>query len=151
MPSPNQSVPDPSTDSAPADRIDVVVPVRTEFASTVRTVAASLGADAGFSIDEIDDVRLALSEVFAAFADSPGLIGGRLRVSFISSEGRLDVTTSPEHGASDVEFDELASSILQTVVDEFATGRDGVRIVKQAVEIVGASPKGAENMDGGTV
>jgi hypothetical protein len=142
MSSPNQSASDPSTDRAAGDRIDVVVPVRTEFASTVRTVAASLGADAGFSIDEIDDFRLGLSEVFAAFADSAPSDGARLRVSFVSSGGRLVATAVPENGSSDAAFDELASSILNTVVDEFSVGPDGVRIVKQATEIVGTQDRG---------
>jgi hypothetical protein len=139
MPSSNPSpAPNPSTDPT-EDRIDVVVPVRTEFAATVRTVAASLGADAGFSIDEIDDFRLGLSEVFAAFVDAPAVRDGRLRVSFVSSNGHLTASATPEHGTTDVEFDELASSILHSVVDEFVTGPDGVRIVKRAVEIAGAS------------
>jgi hypothetical protein len=131
----NQSpAPDPSE-----NRIDVVVPARTEFAATVRTVAASLGADAGFSIDEIDDFRLGLSEVFAAFVDAPAVHDGRIRVSFVSSNGRLVASAAPEDGTAGVEFDELASSILASVVDEFSSEPSGVRIVKRAVEIAGSS------------
>ena len=57
----------PTTDDS--SRVDVTVPLRPEFASIVRLIAASLGADAGFSVDDIDDLRLALSEVFAALVD----------------------------------------------------------------------------------
>jgi hypothetical protein len=125
------------------DRIDVIVPVRTEFASTVRTVAASLGADAGFSIDEIDDFRLGLSEVFAAFAESPEASEGRLRVSFHAADGRLTASAALENGASEVHFDDLAAGILRSVVDEFTSGSDGVRIVKQALELGQRGPGAA--------
>ena len=47
------------------------VPSRDEFASTVRVVVASIGADAGFSVDDIDDLRLAVSEVFSSFDTAP--------------------------------------------------------------------------------
>jgi len=142
--------PNPSIDRS-EDRIDVVVPLRTEFAATVRTVAASLGADAGFSIDEIDDFRLGLSEVFAAFVDAPAVQDTRVRVSFVSTNGRLAASAAPEHGTADVEFDELASSILHSVVDELTIGPDGVRIVKRAVEIAGASGESSDRTpDAGT-
>ena len=51
-------------------RVDVTVPLRAEFASIVRLIAASLGADAGFTVDDIDDLRLALSEVFSSLVDT---------------------------------------------------------------------------------
>ncbi len=35
--------------------IDVVVLVSTRFASIIRTVASSVAADVGFSVDEIED------------------------------------------------------------------------------------------------
>jgi anti-sigma regulatory factor (Ser/Thr protein kinase) len=127
------SVPSPSDHG---DWVDVVVPSRAEYAATVRTVAAALAADAGFSIDEIDDVRLGLSEVFAAFVDGASS-DGRLRVSFLASRGRLAAVTSSDDGST-VEFDELASNILQSVVDEFTAGPDGVHLVKHAIELGGA-------------
>ena len=58
---------DPTT--ADGDHFEVIVPLRTRYASTVRMIAASLGAEAGFTVDEIDDLRLALDEVFSLLAE----------------------------------------------------------------------------------
>ena len=66
----------PSTDGSA--HVDVTVPLRPEYASIVRLVTASLGADAGFTVDDIDDLRLAMSEVFSALVDASA---GRLRIS----------------------------------------------------------------------
>ena len=62
------------------------MPFRTEFAATLRTVVAAVGSDAGFSVDELDDVRLALSEVFSVLVDAD-CGAGRARVSFSPPRG----------------------------------------------------------------
>lgn len=124
-------------------QIDVTVPLRSEFAATVRTMAASLGADGGFSIDEIDDLRLGLSEVFAAFVDSTGG-RGRVTTSFAVGRGRISATVCPERAAADIELDDLASSILRSVADDVLIGPDGVTLVKQAVELARDRGPGTE-------
>ena len=62
------------------DHFEVIVPLRTRYASTVRMIAASLGAEAGFTVDEIDDLRLALDEVFSMLAERHS--GDRVRTTF---------------------------------------------------------------------
>lgn len=109
------------------------VPLRAEYASTIRTVAASLGADAGFSIDELDDVRLALSEVFSALADDAE--GGRAHVSFVVGDGTVRIELRAD-GSSTVEFDELALGILKAVTDRFEVVDDAIVLVKHATEAV---------------
>ena len=51
-------------------------------ASTVRVVAASLGADAGLTVDEIEDLRLGVNEAVSVLADVDAPTGARLRVRF---------------------------------------------------------------------
>lgn len=125
----------PSSDSV--DRIDVTVPLRTANLATLRTIAASLGADAGFSIDEIDDVRLGLSEVLSALADAAddgNEAPERVTASFVVRPGELEVVVRSEHARGGVELDALASSILSSVLDSFETSGDEVRLVKRATE-----------------
>ena len=52
--------------TAATDLVEVMLPLEHRHASTVRVVAAALGADAGFDIDEIDDLRLGVDEAVAA-------------------------------------------------------------------------------------
>lgn len=127
----------PST-SAPAapDRVEVSVPLRTEFFATLRIVAASVGADAGFSVDEIDDLRLAISEVVSSLADGPGSTDDRIEASFELAGTGLTVTISTDKREVEIELDDLASSILDSVVDSYVIDGTRVTLVKLASEAV---------------
>ena len=110
--------------------IELEVPLRSERAKTVRVVAASLAADAGFTIDDIDDLRLAISEIFSILIDDS--TGARARIRFSVGDGEIRASIE-QVGADDaIELDELASNILATVVDEFAVDGPAVRLVKRA-------------------
>jgi anti-sigma regulatory factor (Ser/Thr protein kinase) len=120
-----------SAEAASADRIEMSVPLRNEYASTIRTVAAALGADAGFSIDELDDIRLALSEVFTALADEADR--GRAHVSFVMGDGTVRIEVRAD-GSSTVDLDELALAILRSVTDRFEVVDGVIVLVKNATE-----------------
>jgi serine/threonine-protein kinase RsbW len=114
------------------DHFEVIVPLRTRYASTVRVIAASLGAEAGFTVDEIDDLRLALDEVFSLLAEHHG--GDRVRVAFRLDGSQLIVRLTRESGAVDVVPDDLAANILRSVVDHYEFADGGVTLSKRAAE-----------------
>lgn len=114
------------------DHFDVIVPLRTRYASTVRMIAASLGAEAGFTVDEIADLRLALDEVFSLLAERHD--GDRVRTRFRLDGQMLVAALTLESGQVDVEPDELAANILRSVVDEFEFAPSGVTLTKRASE-----------------
>ena len=123
----------PSSSAAP-DRVEVSVPLRTEFFATLRIVAASVGADAGFSVDEIDDLRLAISEVVSSLADGPGSTDDRIEASFELAGTGLTVTITTDKREVEIELDDLASSILDSVVDSYVIDGTRVTLVKLASE-----------------
>jgi hypothetical protein len=112
------------------DHFEVIVPLRTRYASTIRVIAASLGADAGFTVDEIDDVRLGLDEVFSMLAERH--VGERVRTSFRLDGNELIARLTLESGPLDVEPDELATNILRSVVDQYEFTPGGVTLTKRA-------------------
>lgn len=116
------------------DVIELVVPLAPEHAATVRMVAASLAADAGFSVDEIDDVRLGISEVFGVLAEGAT---GRCRATFQVDGAVLTASLSSTGAAEPPTLDELAESILRAVVDSCEVGDSTVTIVKHATEAAG--------------
>ena len=95
-------------------------------------IAASLGAEAGFTVDEIDDVRLALDEVFSMLAERH--VGERVRTTFRLDGLQLVAALALESGPIDVEPDELAANILRSVVDHYEFGADRVMLTKRAAE-----------------
>jgi len=119
------------------DRVELTVPLRTEYAATVRTVAAALGADIGFSVDEIDDVRLGISEVFSVLVEGAEDSSSRATVVFASGPDQLDVGITADGWLEPVELDELATNILRSVADEFDVGTAGVTLSKRAAEGAG--------------
>jgi hypothetical protein len=114
------------------DQFELIVPLRTRYASTVRIIAASLGADAGFTVDEIDDVRLALDEVFSMLAERH--VGERVRTTFRLDDHQLIARFRLESGPVDVAPDDLAANILRSVVDRYEFTSEGVTLTKRASE-----------------
>ncbi len=121
----------------PNDVVELDLPLSHRHASTVRVVAAALGADAGFTVDEIEDLRLGVNEAASLLADVDGVEAGRLHLRFTTSGSTMTVvarrTGVPESISID-DVDDLAVRILRAVVDEFRVDDDGsFVVVKHAV------------------
>lgn len=115
-----------------ADRVDITVPLDTRFTATLRVLSASLAADAGFTVDEIDDLRLAISEVFSMMAaEHPK---GRLTASFVADGDVITVELTGEESSSRLQPDELARNILHAVVDSCRFEARSVVLSKRAAE-----------------
>jgi serine/threonine-protein kinase RsbW len=111
--------------------VNLSLPLEVRHASTARMVAASLAADAGFSVDEIDDLRLGINEVVSVLADeAPTDPQARLSVEFIVTPGRVDATVARSDGAGTVELDDLAKRILDAVVDRYEFSRGAFKLSK---------------------
>ena len=115
------------------ETVELDLPLSTRYASTARVVAASLAADAGFSVDEIDDLRIGLNEAVSLVADvdADDDDEARLRLRFRIDHGRVTVHVGrsgvPSGG---VVLDVLAERILGAVVDEFSTDGDQFTLTK---------------------
>ena len=110
------------------DAVVVELPARTEFASTLRLLITSFGADSGFSVDEIDDLRLGVNEIFMSAVDNDA---HRLTVTFAPSAGAMTVRLS---SAEPIDVDELAATILRSVADDFELVGGTATIRKSATD-----------------
>ena len=122
---------DRSTDHMP-EIVELDLPLEHRHASTVRVVAASLGADAGLTVDEIEDLRLGVNEAVSVLADVDATRGARLRVRFEILGHGMTVTarrSGVEQALSIGDIDALAVRILSAVVDEFRVDDDGGFVV----------------------
>jgi anti-sigma regulatory factor (Ser/Thr protein kinase) len=118
------------------DMIEMRIPLDAQFASLLRVTVASVAADRGFTVDEIDDLRLGVSEVFATLtADRER---DRCVVLMSVEPDAVVVTLGLEPGGTVPELDALATTILSSVVDEFRVSEDGFVLVKRAVESAAA-------------
>ena len=123
-------------DAAHAEVVELELPLHHRHASTVRVVTASLAADAGFTVDEIEDLRLGVNEAVSVLADVDAIDGARLHLRFSVSDASMTVVAS-RTGVSDAvtidDVDDLAVRILRAVVDDFRVDDGGFVVVKRAV------------------
>ncbi len=121
-----------------SDHVDLDLPLHSRYASTVRAVTASMAADAGFSVDDIDDLRLGVNEAIAVLTDVDDSDDTRLKVRFECDRGQITVR-SERLGAADPmtddELDVLARKILDAVVDDYDVDGTGVMTVTKRVDV----------------
>ena len=121
--------------AADGSTVRLQVPSRDEFASTVRILVASIGADAGFSVDDIDDLRLAVSEVFSSFDTRDAAVvdlAARAMIGSDRTEVEIQLATSSDGvPTGTIDLDELAMTIIRAAVDEFRVDAGVVTLVKR--------------------
>ena len=110
------------------DTVLVKIPATPEHLGTVRLIAAGLAARLGFTIDEIDDLKIAVDELSAYLTGAQGG-DGVLEISFSVEEGRVEIaghTSFPSGGNVRTALTEFSRMILDTVVDSASLeARDG--------------------------
>jgi len=118
-------------DQASSDRPEVVslsFPARSDFVALARFTAASLGARAGFDVEEIEDLRLAVDELVVSFDAVQS--GGTVHLRYTQNGGTMTIECMVAPGApsrqgeeaSGSELwggdDELSKQLLDALVDE---------------------------------
>jgi anti-sigma regulatory factor (Ser/Thr protein kinase) len=131
----------PEQADRPGEFVELTFPAHPRYVSTARLVASSLASDLDFSVDEIDELRIAIDEALTVLVgghELGGSPGRSVRVRFESSAigtgavGRLRMrgwaepssTTTPGHA------DALVRRILQAVTDSFELEEDRFTLVK---------------------
>jgi serine/threonine-protein kinase RsbW len=123
--------------SPPAtDAVRVSVPARAEFVHVLRAVTAAVAGHLPLSLDDVDDLRLAVDEACARLLALPGTPGSFL-LDLRAPPGRIEVVLGVDATASwppgGIE-DSLALRILGALADEVRfevwNGTPAIHIVK---------------------
>jgi hypothetical protein len=126
-------------DQASPDRPEVItltLPAKAELVSLARLTAAAVGSRAGFDVEEIEDLRLAVDELVVSF--EPVHAGGTLQLRYSHDGATLTIECTIEPGATAHPTDgiaggelwgverDLSQQILAALVDECGQDiRDG--------------------------
>jgi hypothetical protein len=119
--------------------VQLTAPAERGSVRLARILAAGVAADAGLSIDDTEDLRIAVSELVALLVDGLEDPAQAIVVRFVAADGQVTVDgqrpATPSH-ADTAGVDDLALEILRVVVDDhsFDAGADGRRfhLVKRA-------------------
>ncbi len=105
------------------EAVGLSIPVQSDLVILARLTAATVASRAGFDVEEVDDLRLAVDELCVLVID--GADTGRLKLRFIASEGGVEVicnldgsgaageANTDDHGERD-----LSVRILEALADE---------------------------------
>jgi serine/threonine-protein kinase RsbW len=105
--------------------IELVLPPDTRLVRVARLVASGVATTAGFDVDEVEDLRIAVDELCTALVE--GGDGSSLLLGFDLGEGEVTVVGSTgASGPEPFEPDRIALSrqILSVVVDEHNLSAD---------------------------
>lgn len=109
------------------DEVSITIPASPQYVGVIRLVAAGLAARQGFSLDESEDLKIAVDELSAYVTGAQGR-PGFLEVIFsldgncisFRGYGRLE---EPEEVRTNLT--ELSRMILETVTESASLGRVG--------------------------
>jgi hypothetical protein len=111
------------------DIVALEIPAEPSLLRVVRMVVGGLAAQVDLSFDEIDDIHMAVEEVF--YACHPGSGGERCRLRLSAAEDRLRLEMGPLTCEDVVRrLHEPTCSLIARVVDlEVEEGAEGVSVV----------------------
>jgi serine/threonine-protein kinase RsbW len=113
--------------------VTVTFPAAPEYLRLARIATTDAASRAGLDFEEIDDVRIAISELCSLVSLDPA---STITLSFTIDQGMLTVAGESVTGAAVVAGNELSEAIIGAVVDDHAiTTSDGVtrfRVNKRA-------------------
>src|SRR5580698_4527318 len=108
--------------------VEVRVPADSEFVSTLRLTAASLAARCDLTVDEIEDLRLALDEACALLLPH-AVDGSALEVEFSLAPGSIEVTARVEAAESSApERSGFGWAVLSALASEVAVQHEDGRL-----------------------
>jgi len=102
------------------DSVLLTLPAKAEYVSTARLVASSIANRIGFDIDEIEDVKVAVSEVCSTFVKKTATSCEYI-IQFMIKDSTLMVSFKCPCFTGDIFADEdeaLASAIITALMDK---------------------------------
>jgi serine/threonine-protein kinase RsbW len=101
--------------------VTITFPAVPQYLRLARIAAADAASRAGLDYEEIDDVRIAISELCSLMSVDPG---NTVTLVFRVDAGRLTVEGESRTGAATITPNELSQAIVAAVSDEHSLATD---------------------------
>lgn len=106
------------------DTVSVLIPIKAEYVSIARLTASGIAHRAGFDIDTIEDIKVAISEVLGKIIEKCSS-SDRVNIDFTSvDDGILITVYIPNRDLPELfsdEVDKFALAIICSLMDEMKT------------------------------
>lgn len=111
----------PGTGDSPRADVELRVPADSAYVSVLRTTTAGLAARLDFTLDDIEDLRMAVGEASAIVLDA-ATEGADLTARFWLGQRTITVqVAAPGAGSALEQEDDFAWQVLTTLADEART------------------------------
>ena len=105
--------------------IELRLPADSAYVSVLRTTSAGLGARLDFTLDDIEDLRMAVGEACALVLEHADP-GGDLHATFDLSDGSIRVAVSADSSTEDdPDEDSFGWQVLTALTSDVITSREG--------------------------
>ncbi len=121
--------------TGPQGSVRLEVPPGPRYLSAVRVVAGALAADAGFSVDDLDDLRLGVDELVStliAGLDDGDVARARITLDYHIDDSSVVIRGGVEGAEARAVPDPLTSRILAAVADDYELGPSSFVITKSS-------------------
>ena len=101
------------------ETVAIKIPASPVYLQVVRLVAAGLASRLKFTLDDIEDLKIAVDEMSAYFTGANGR-DGTIEVTFTVQDDRLEITGAGRFSPGEkvrTELTEFSRMILETVAD----------------------------------
>jgi serine/threonine-protein kinase RsbW len=101
------------------EKVSIRIPADPQYLNVVRLVASGLASRLKFTIDEIEDLKIAVDEMSAYLTGTNGR-EGTLEISFAIAEDKLQIEGSGDFAPGQkirTDLTDFSRVILETVVD----------------------------------
>lgn len=101
-------------------QVTLVIPAAAQMVSVVRTAAASLAAEVDFTLDDIDNVRIAVNELVSILVEAEPTDGQVTILLGLESADVFTMTASIVSSRYEPTLDPLSRQIVAATTDEYA-------------------------------
>ena len=106
-------------------RVVVTMPADPSFLRLARLAAADAGTRAGFTVEDVEDLRLAIDELCGPLMNGSK---GTISLTFLAVEGRVDIEGRGPAPLEEPAYADIGDAIITAVVDEHEIeSRDGTQ------------------------
>lgn len=109
------------------EKVSIRIPASPAYLNVVRLVASGLASRLKFTIDEIEDLKIAVDEMSAYLTGTHGR-EGTMEISFVIEEDRIQIQGSGDFAPGQkirTDLTDFSRVILETVVDSASLEQAG--------------------------
>lgn len=109
------------------DKITITIPAEKIYLKSIRLFTASLASDLGFNIEEVEDLRVVVSE-----AINYKLSDEDVKIEFLPEDKNLQIKVIGKDKSLDERALKMRDLILKELADEVEISSGEIKIIKRA-------------------